>query len=214
MIGPLQERRRDRQPKGLGGLEVDEEFELLRLLDGEVSGLGAAQDLVHECRCSPVQIGDVYAVGHQAPEGHSFAVHENRGNPMARCQIDDGAKVSEDQRGPLNKDSLGALSDEYCERVTEVVCLPSLYLLVGQAKRLGGYRGGVSIGTDSWETRIDENGNTRKVWDHVSQELDVLADNLHGGGPRQPSEVPSGPSNTGDESGSNGIDRVDHHDRN
>jgi hypothetical protein len=33
LIRPLQERRRDRQAEGLGGLEVDDELQLRRLLD-------------------------------------------------------------------------------------------------------------------------------------------------------------------------------------
>src|ERR1700730_10465866 len=41
LIRPLQERRRDREAEGLGGLEVDHQLELGRLLDGEVAGLRA-----------------------------------------------------------------------------------------------------------------------------------------------------------------------------
>ena len=50
LIRPLQERRRDRQPEGLGGLEVDDQLELRRLLHGQVGGLGTFQNLVYiEC---------------------------------------------------------------------------------------------------------------------------------------------------------------------
>ncbi len=34
LVRPLQERRRDRQAEGFGGLEVDDQLELGRLLDG------------------------------------------------------------------------------------------------------------------------------------------------------------------------------------
>jgi hypothetical protein len=47
LIRPLEERRRDRQTEGVGSLEVDNEFELRRLFDGDVTGLGAFQDLIH-----------------------------------------------------------------------------------------------------------------------------------------------------------------------
>jgi hypothetical protein len=46
LIRPLQERGRDRQAEGLGGLQVDDQLELGRLLDGQVAGLGSFQDLV------------------------------------------------------------------------------------------------------------------------------------------------------------------------
>ena len=48
LIRPLQERRRDRQAKRLGGLQVDDQLKLGHLLDGEIGGLGAAEDLVHD----------------------------------------------------------------------------------------------------------------------------------------------------------------------
>ena len=45
LIRPRQQRRRDREAEGLGGREVDDEFELRRLLDGKVGGLGALRIL-------------------------------------------------------------------------------------------------------------------------------------------------------------------------
>src|SRR5260370_13374421 len=48
LIRSLQERRRDREAEGLGGLEVDHHIELGRMLDREVGRLGALQDAVHE----------------------------------------------------------------------------------------------------------------------------------------------------------------------
>src|SRR5260370_16244550 len=45
LIRPLQERRRDRQPEGLGDLEVDHQLELGGLLDGPVAWLRALLDL-------------------------------------------------------------------------------------------------------------------------------------------------------------------------
>jgi hypothetical protein len=47
LIRPLQERRRDRQTKSLGGFEVDDQLELGRLFDGEVAWLGALEDPIH-----------------------------------------------------------------------------------------------------------------------------------------------------------------------
>src|SRR5215469_10553492 len=44
-IRPRQQRRRDRQAKRLGGLEVDDQLEGRRLLDRQIGGLGALEDL-------------------------------------------------------------------------------------------------------------------------------------------------------------------------
>src|SRR6476660_3144316 len=44
---PVQERRRNRQAEGRGGLEVDDQLELRGLLDGKIGWFRAPQDLVH-----------------------------------------------------------------------------------------------------------------------------------------------------------------------
>src|SRR5258708_29459686 len=47
----------------LGGLHVDDQLEPGGLLDGEVGGLGALEDLVHVHRAAPKQVVDVGAIG-------------------------------------------------------------------------------------------------------------------------------------------------------
>ena len=56
LIRPQQERLRDRQAERLGGSEIYDQLELGRLLNGEVSGLGALEDLVHVSRGPSEQI--------------------------------------------------------------------------------------------------------------------------------------------------------------
>src|SRR5262245_28038851 len=45
LVRPQQHRLGDRQAQGLGGLEVDDQLELRRLLDRQVGGLRAIEDL-------------------------------------------------------------------------------------------------------------------------------------------------------------------------
>ena len=52
-VRPRQDTRRNCHADLLGGLEIDEELELLRLLDWDVSGLGAFQDLVDKVSGAP-----------------------------------------------------------------------------------------------------------------------------------------------------------------
>jgi hypothetical protein len=46
LIRPQQQGRRDREAEGLGGLEVDDEVELRRLLDREPAGFRTPKDAV------------------------------------------------------------------------------------------------------------------------------------------------------------------------
>jgi len=56
LIRPQQQRRRDGEAEGLGRLEVDDQFELRGLLDGEVGGFRAFEDLVHISRGTTGQV--------------------------------------------------------------------------------------------------------------------------------------------------------------
>ena len=47
LIRPQQQRGRDGEAESFGGFEVDDQFELGWLLDGQVGGLGALEDFVH-----------------------------------------------------------------------------------------------------------------------------------------------------------------------
>src|SRR6516225_4813205 len=47
LIRPEEEHGRERETKGLGGLEVDDQLELRGLLHGQVRRRGAFQDVIH-----------------------------------------------------------------------------------------------------------------------------------------------------------------------
>src|SRR6266581_3712410 len=56
----------DREPKRLGGLEVDHQFELDRDLNGKLARLIAAQDAVRMGGSAPIIIAQVISVGQKA----------------------------------------------------------------------------------------------------------------------------------------------------
>ena len=59
LIRPRQHIRRNRQADLLRGFQIDDQLELCRLLDGQIGGLGAFQNLVHIRSGAAGQVGEV-----------------------------------------------------------------------------------------------------------------------------------------------------------
>src|SRR6266566_1275200 len=66
LIRPHQDGLRDRQPERLGRLQVDDQLKLRRLLNGQVSGLRALEDLVDVDSGVAVDVNVVRPVCHEA----------------------------------------------------------------------------------------------------------------------------------------------------
>src|SRR5712691_2020429 len=78
-IRTCQNRRRQRQAEGLGGLHVDDQLELRWLLDWQVAWLRSFENLVHVCGGVPVHRGEIRRVGDESAGRHVVPVMEHRG---------------------------------------------------------------------------------------------------------------------------------------
>jgi len=63
LVGPVQQRLRNRHADLLGRLEIDNQLELRRLLHWQCSWISSLQDFVHVISHAPVTIGVVRRVG-------------------------------------------------------------------------------------------------------------------------------------------------------
>ena len=70
LISPCDEERRHFETKRFGGLEIDHQLELGRLLDREVAWLRAFEDFVHVGSGLPVGIENARPVRHETPGLH------------------------------------------------------------------------------------------------------------------------------------------------
>src|SRR5580765_5768049 len=71
-VRPSQHIRRNRQADLFCRFQIDDELELLWLLNWQVSGLRALQDLVHVGGGATVQVAKAHGVGHESPGFHNI----------------------------------------------------------------------------------------------------------------------------------------------
>ena len=69
------------RPICLSRVEIDDQLKLRWLLNWEISGLAAFENLVHIGSGAPVQVGHGHAVGHKPAGFHVFSIAVNRREP-------------------------------------------------------------------------------------------------------------------------------------
>src|SRR5262249_5594006 len=95
LIRPKQERLRNRQAEGFCGLQINDQLELRRLLDGQVAGFGTFEDLVHIGGRTPLHLGRINSIGHESAWLNKHPELIDSGNPMSGRKIDDGLSMHE-----------------------------------------------------------------------------------------------------------------------
>src|SRR6266545_181523 len=98
LIGALQERGRDRQAEGLGGLEVDYEFERDGLLDGKIRGFRALQYLMDVGSGPSMLVGETRSISHDASRLGCLPVRRDGGQTMLHRQARYVRPKREEQR--------------------------------------------------------------------------------------------------------------------
>src|SRR5712692_11073488 len=88
-----EDRLRDRQTERSRGLEVDDELERLRLLKGEVTGLGAFQDPVDVACGAAEQVRHVRRIGHEAASFHGLSPGEHRRQAVLYRELHDNGSI-------------------------------------------------------------------------------------------------------------------------
>ena len=79
LVGAQQDRCRQLDADRLGGLEIDDEIELGRLLDPKVGRLRPAQNLVNVVGGAPKQAREVRCIGHQTSRlGQRLAIDSEK----------------------------------------------------------------------------------------------------------------------------------------
>src|SRR4029453_282157 len=142
LIRPRQQRRRDGEAEGLGGLEVDDQLERCRLLNRKVRRLGPFQNPVHHVRGAPEDVSDERPVRNETPGFRVFALCTyRRQTPLLRL-LGDLRSVCIEHRARWNKGRACALSAHACEGSVQVARSTPLVYLELHPKRSSGSLGG------------------------------------------------------------------------
>ena len=95
LVGTGKDRRRDRQPERLCGLQVDDKFEPGRLLNRQIGGSGALEDLVDECGGALRVLSPCLSIGQEAAAFNELPPLVNRRQSVLRCERDDTTLIFE-----------------------------------------------------------------------------------------------------------------------
>src|SRR5262252_3073330 len=88
LVGVAEQRVWDGEAERLGGLEVDDELELCRLLDWQIGRLRTLQDLVHIACSTPVHVKVVRPVRHEPTRFYKLFSQKHRREPSLARQIE------------------------------------------------------------------------------------------------------------------------------
>jgi hypothetical protein len=84
LIGSREHRGWDREAERFRDLQIDDQLELRGLLDRKIAGVGAPEDFVDIGSDAPQQIGEVWAIGHEAAGLHGLTEPEDHWQPVFR----------------------------------------------------------------------------------------------------------------------------------
>src|ERR1700687_2633604 len=175
LILPLQERRRDRQPEGLGGLEVDDQLELGRLFDGQIAGLGAFQDLVHVEGSSPKQVREDGAIGRETPRIDVPANVIHHGELVFCCQLSNLPPFTVEERTEGNDQGSYPLLQDERERPTQPFAVADRDDFEREPERSGRRLRRLHTRGRTGKAAGHQDGDPSRTGDHFLEELQALA---------------------------------------
>src|SRR5215831_1993178 len=162
LIGSCKQRWRNRQPEGLRSLEVDDQFKLGWLLDGEISGLGSLQDLVHVNGSAPVEIKNVRAIRHEAT-GVDMELQGEHRRQVAPCRElcnSLSLGLASECWVKQNDESAGTLFRDRREGAVDLAGTTRLEMLKPHPQSLGRNLRVAQLWCAPWIGRIREDGHS------------------------------------------------------
>jgi len=95
LVGAREDRWRHGQPERLGGLEIDHQFEMSRLLERQIGGFGPPEDFVDQRRGALKIVSDDGAIGEKAARLGVAAQRIDRRQPETGGEPDNAPTLLE-----------------------------------------------------------------------------------------------------------------------
>ena len=97
-VGLEEEDGRNRDPEGLGGLQVDDQLEFYRLLHGQVGGLDAFEDLIHKGGGATKALPQARPIRHETTSLRKLPAWKGRWQPVPDREVRDLGAVRQEHR--------------------------------------------------------------------------------------------------------------------
>src|SRR5262245_17965830 len=177
LIGAGQERRREIKAERLRSLQVDDQLEFSRPLDGQVGRLRASQYAIDIQRRAPVQIYRIDTVRHQAAIGDEVTVWIDRGQASFGRRSRDESTIAHGRAVRQHNDTSIRLSRESIQRLldAELVSNGGVDYLNSQGSANCVHRGSVELSRFRGGRRIKDEADPRGPGSDFLQYLEPLA---------------------------------------
>jgi hypothetical protein len=179
VVGGREERFRHLDAERLGGREVDHQFELGRLHDRQVGGLGALEDVAGIDARLTKTVGDVGSVTYQPTCCDVITLRIGRRNPVVRRQGGQLHAAAGEESVASDEEGIGTLAREGGKGRIDLADRRGVEDMDLQPEGTGNFlhASQCSLGVCRIG-RIDQHGNTNSLGHQLMQESQPLGDQL------------------------------------
>ena len=115
LVGTAEKRQWYTDPEGLGGLKIDEQFNLGALKDRQRGRFFAFENPASVNPDKPKRFAAVRSIAHQTPGRHKLVALENCRHPVTKCQMSELFTAAVQERIRENDKSVSSPLEQRCE---------------------------------------------------------------------------------------------------
>src|SRR6266446_9522855 len=172
LVGAQEDRRWQRHAHGPGGLEIDDELEAVDLLERQIGGLRATQDLRDQRGRATHHRNEIHAERHESAHLDVRSVDVDRGKPILDGERGNLLAIPDEQGARQYEQRLRAILFQCTERGGEVV--GRIFEFYRPQPHAGRLRRALGGGELVGGLRIPERGDARAVGKRLDEERELL----------------------------------------